>query len=525
MNITLQLKQWCVERKSMAVDASDEVVRKTVADALADGSMSGEEFVKLTTEPVAAQANQFKSALDEILAQVKSQGDRLAKIEAQPTEKAVPTQMEKLFSKVESAPSATPNVRHMKAIDQYDGTRRELRFPSHDAKGRKHVFGGQRVFEGGAAGGQRFIDQPSQRDLAVCGAYLKWQIWSQCGDRGVPYQLRMTDHDWELVKHALAEMEWGGCIHGEGSEGEGAVGVKGAKLTPWQQKAVLDDSTSGGLELAPIVFDEAIITTPLLYGELFPLVDVVNITRGRRVEGATIGTVTLSSSTEGTAISLYSTASFVSAFDTTIFVCAGAIEVGLDFLSDSPVDVASILTGQYGQRLLQWLDEQIAIGDGTTEPEGITVASGTVSVSATNGNTGPPTVGDYESLLFGPDKQYKQGTSNDRIVYGANETTYQRARAIYVSSSDARRVFGMDHESYSLFGHPYKIQGNIANTKAFFGVMSYYRMYRRLGLTVKVTTEGRDLVRANEMMISARARFGGQITNGNAFAVSSNMQS
>jgi HK97 family phage major capsid protein len=197
----------------------------------------------------------------------------------------------------------------------------------------------------------------------------------------------------------------------------------------------------------------------------------------------------------------------------------------MDFMSDSPVDLGSIVSQQYGQVLLQWLDEQVNVGDGTTEPEGVMNASGTTAISASNGNTGPPLVGDYEGLLFGINKPFKQGFATNRITFGGTEQSYQRSRSIAVGSTDERRVFGMDHESYTLLNHPYGIGEFFANTQLNFVNWGRYRMYRRLGLGIKVTTEGQTLVRGNLMMISARARYGGQIETGSAAAVTTNSQS
>ena len=80
----------------------------------------------------------------------------------------------------------------------------------------------------------------------------------------------------------------------------------------------MDDNTSGGLEAVPIVFDDAVILTPVLTGELFPLVKLVNIPRGRRIEGFSVGNPTITSGTaEGSSISLFDTTSYIAAFDTT----------------------------------------------------------------------------------------------------------------------------------------------------------------------------------------------------------------
>lgn len=540
MKITTALKSWLQEKAGLKADAADADVKAAASTALVDGKLDAKTFGELQADPDAEKAAGFEAKLDAVLGRMSAIETKMAGGtgtetppasgekpagekggEAAGTKKA--SAFEKMFagSSGDGSGEEVVTVRVKGAHESYATERKSAYFPERMNNGRKHPLAGQRIFEGGKEQ-KRFIDHPSDLDQAVAGAYVKFAIHSETGGRGIPQVLKMTQHDMDLMQWALHNAKWGGVIHGIGTETEGAQGVKNEKLTPSQQKAILDDSTSGGLEIAPIAFDDQIIFTPLLNGEFFPRVNVVPITRGRRIESASMGNVTLSSGgADGTDIPLFNTAAFIAAFDTSIFVCNGAIEIGMDFLSDSPIDVASTVTGQYGQVLLTWLDEQIAVGDGTTEPEGILVGSGTTSVA---GGSAAPTVGVYESFLFSVPKRYKQGYPADRIMFGANETTYQRARAIAVSGTDARRIFGMTHEDYMLFGHPYGICEAIANTKAFFCNMARFRMYRRLGLTVKVTTEGKTLVRANQMLITARARYGGQLEDGAAAGVSTTMQ-
>jgi HK97 family phage major capsid protein len=436
----------------------------------------------------------------------------------------VPSQLERAFAhSTGQSDVGDVHIRQIDAIESYARTKTAMTFPDMTTKGRRHPLAGQRVYEGTESGERRYIDAPCEADLAVCGAFLKFMISSQ--NPRAPRQFKMTDHDKDLLWYAMHNMKWGGVLRGDCTSVDGAIGVKNRLLTDHERKALIDDSSSGGLEIAPIVFDDAVIETPYLTGELFPLVTVIPLTRGRRIEGASISTVTLTSGgADASAIALFNTASFVAAFDTTIFAVNGAIQIGLDFLGDAIPDIGGMITRQYGQKLLEWLDEQIAKGDGTTEPEGIVTASGTVSVAADNGATGGPTVGDYETLMFGVTKKYKQGYPTARIAFCGTETSYQRVRGIPVSTSDARRVFGMDHESYMLFDHPYKINDSLSNRQQFFGVMPRYRMYRRLGLVTRVSTEGDTLMRSNEMLLVARARFGGQIEDGNAFAVCTDAQ-
>lgn len=525
MKITKQLKSWCVEHCGLTAEATDEEFGKAAADAMVKGELTPEQYGEMSADPDEGNGKALVSLLEKMDARLES----LEKGNQTPKPDKPISEMAKRLGDVDGSATMEldePSIREVGIEEMFSTNRTEKRFPMVTQKGMSHPKGGQRLYEGGSEG-KRYIDEPSEFDKAVVGAIFKWKVFCQTDPRLVPQKMRMTDVDWKLVKHALHKCNWGGVMFGQGSEDDGAIGVKNRKLSNREIKALIDDGgASGALEMAPIEFDNAIITTPLLHGEFFPMVNVVNITRGRRIEGASIANVTINSGgVDGTAIDLENTANFITAFDTTIFVCDGAIEIGLDFLSDSPVDVADLITTSYGEQMLTWLDEQVCIGDGTTEPEGITNATGTGTVNADNGAGGPPTVGDYESLLFGVSKAFKRGAPTNRIAYGSNETTYQRLRGIAVGGTDARRVFGMDHESYNTFGHPHGINENFTNRQTIFANFMRYRMYRRLGLSLKVTTEGKELVRNNFMMISARARFGGQLEDGNAAAVQADGQS
>lgn len=506
MKITPALKAFLVTN-GLPETATDEQAKAATSRLLVTDVLTQEKFAELTAEPEADLATKIEKGMD-LLARLGEQNAT-----AKPDRPALPDMSKAMNGG--GTEGGGSDVRIKRAHEQYSDTKSEQHFPEFDTRGHKHVRSGQLLAEGEGPL-SRPIKSTSRRDAAVCGAYIKASLQ---GCKGLPPQMKLTDHDRDLLRYALEEMEWGGESIALGRE----KGVfEGRKLQPHEQKAVLDDATSGGLEAAPIVFDDMLITTPLLYGEFFPAVNVVPIARGRRIEGVSIGNVTLTSGgADNTNITLFTTTSFIAAFDTNIYVCDGAIEIGLDFISDSPIDVVGEVNRQYGIRQLAWLDEQITIGDGTTEPEGITVASGTTSVS---GGSAAPTVGVYESFFFGVTKKYKQGYPSDRIMFGANETTYQRARAIAVGASDARRIFGMTHGDYMLMGHKYGIAEGMANTQAFFANMARYRMYRRLGITVRATTEGQTLVRKNLMMISARARWGGQLEDGGAAAYSSTMQ-
>jgi hypothetical protein len=335
----------------------------------------------------------------------------------------------------------------------------------------------------------------------------------------LPHNLRWNEQDQGLWDYAVRELEWGGELEYDGAKHELKVG---RKLSPREQKALTDEVTSGGLELVPIVFDDQVIQVAYLNGEVFPRVTVVPIQRGRRMEGASMGEVTLTSQAQeqSSNITLQTTASFITAFDTSIHVVSGAIEMGLDFLSDTPIqNLGAMITQQYGEALLKWLDEQIQIGDGTTEPQGIFNASSTTTVAGGAANL---TAAKYMDLMFGIPKEYRTGAAANQIAFCGTWTSYSRSRQLGAAATGiTENYIDQNHLGMSFMQQPYAIAGT-SQTNAKISYCNYkrYRMYRRLGASFRTTTEGKTLVIANNMLLTMRARFGGQLETGSAAAIS-----
>lgn len=563
MRLTASLKSWAVANLGVKADAGDDAFKNAILEALGNGKLTQADFSKMLAETTqASAADVIGKAVGDALAPLKDLLGKLnpnaasdaAKAAADAATKAAAgnanlsdeeqrfkAMLDKLGFKAPAAGgsagdddgtkssdptrvvfkssngAASPRVKGV--AEKYTSTRSEVFYPAQKKGGHKHPFAGMPAIYAGER-----LQTPSRLGKAVSSAYFKWCLATSCAKHDIPRGLQMTDEDRDLVNFALHEMEWSGVVktRDEGYDWESKVARR--KLTDHEIKSLLDDATSGGIEIAPIEFDDALVTTPVLFGELFPLVNVVDVSRGRRMKGGAIGNPTFASSTEGTAISAFDTTSFVSAFDTTIYVAAAAMEIGMDFEEDSPTNVGGIIMEKYGEKAQEWLDEQIAVGDGTTEPEGIFTASGTTSVASDFGTSGPATVGDYEGLMFGVPKQYR-AAKGSRNVYIANETSYRRARAIPVGPADERRVFGMTHADFMLLDTPYKIQASITNSQIAYANLGYYRMYRRLGFNVRMENTGNYLALRNLRLVVCRMRYGGKLELGAAAAVMTDGQS
>ena len=549
MPITEKLKGWLVANAGVKEDATDDELRKAAGESFADGKLTADKFQELAKEPDDDEADEFVKRFDSIadgLSKVvellKPKDDDEAKIKekAEATRKAdegeaarkaaeakaakgeKPSDLSKMIAELagDAGDSDEPiDVRVKEAAEQYDGTRKSMAYPAATKSGRPHPLAGQAVKDYGRYG--RVMDEPSQRDRAVAGAYAKFicSTAQRQGSRTFGFQ-SLNQHDKELLLYSMENMEWGGC--GVNCVDKDWADICGRRLTGLERKALIDDATSGGLEAAPIVFDDQVIQTPLLHGELFPLVNTIPLDRGRRVEGVATGTVSWTwGGVDDTAVTLFNTASYVSAFDTTIYRGEGAILIGLDFLSDSPIDFGAHVTAQYGERLLEELDNVIATGNGTTQPQGVINTVGATSVAGGAATS----IGNYESLFFGIAKSERRANLAASTVFCSTEESYQRAKAIPVGAADARRLFGEGgmgtggYGNYSIMGQPYKINESLTSNQIFYAILGRYRMYRRRGLTMRSSTEGSTLIRANDLLMVATARYGGQMERGACVAL------
>ncbi len=370
----------------------------------------------------------------------------------------------------------------------------------------------------------------------------KLAVWMKFTALRAGMAVNWSDHDGQMIEEMFAKDSFQ-RVTGKDDE-EVLDGPRAKSLMLQRQfglgrglsgKALLDDSISGGVEITPIVFDEALITTPVLNGELLPYVEVRDIARGRRVEAGSMGNPSITwGTTEGASIMPFNTAQFVTSMDSTIFNGVFACEVGQDFLSDSGLDAASALVTQIGEKYMEALDDVIAGGDGVTQPLGMLNGTITNSVNSDNGLPGPHTVSDLEGLWGAVGKQFRKQQNNCRFIM--TDTAYRYFRSIPVGPTDERRVMGMGDlagtgvasglAGYTLHGVPVSINNSLLlNSQILFAACRLYRLYRRLGFTFRWVEEGSYLALRNLRLLVVRGRFGGTFTNPGGLALMSDGQS
>lgn len=479
INVTPQLKEWLIKNFGASVDGADSYYRSKTEAAMQDGSLSVKDYQSLTPGPSSAAINAVVDGVVEKLTGAGAKGGSMNKALA--------------FSGGPNPADVFGGGIRVKAGSEAYSTTKSIG---------KHVRTGLPVVN--ERGKQ--VELSSELERAKLGAWMKF-----LGARsGVP-NVHLTEHDKSLVGEILEKDLFCGQY-----EGDWHTGIPGLAI-----KTLLADATSGGLHVTPEWFDDMLVTFPLLHSELLPMVTIRPVPRGKTVEAASIGNPTVAWGTaEGTAIGLFNTDDLIDDIDTSIHPVTCAVEIGRDFLADAAADVGTALEEAVGQRMLAELDRIIATGSGVGEPTGIMTAAGLTAVTAENAAAGPPTVADYEALIFAVGKQYRNPAM--RCAFLANDTVYSRGRGIAVGSGDQRRVFGMDHQSYMLLEYPFKVQNDIANTKIAFGAMSRYRLYRRQGAETRYETGGESLARRNVNLLILRGRYGGAVVDASAFSLISN---
>lgn len=388
-------------------------------------------------------------------------------------------------------PTDSPHIRVKNSSEQYSTQRAVL----------KHAKSGEAVYP--IRNGSKSttpVESLSQWEEAKIGAWLKWKA-AKAGFAS------LNEHDKNVLHESFEKDYW------IGYQNDSLVRMKGVK-------ALIDDSTSGGENLVPEYYDQRIISFPLLHSEILPFVDVVDVPRGSTVETASIGNPTLTWNTaEASAQSLFTTDALVAAISASVFPVAVYLQIGRDLMSDSLAMIGRQLTENVGQRIAAELDKVILTGNGTSQPQGIDVASGTTDVTPTTPTTGAITVDDLLSLMFGIGKQYRVPSFNPR--FAMTDARYKSHRAIATGvTGDDRLLHGMNVQSYSLLESPVGIENDgLDNSDGIFGAFSKYRLWRRAGFETGFESGGDTLVRSNSVLFWGRGRYAGKVVDANAFAV------
>ena len=309
MKLTTKLKGWLEKNRDVEAESSDDVFLKAATEAILDGSLTPDLQKELTADEDASKAVSLENLIKESIQISKQNAEDIKAMKdghhivagekggLKDSVKEMPAGVKDVLGK--GGGSDPSNIRVKGAHERYDNTKTAAVYPETTRGGVKHSKAGRPVrvdgliAEGSKAvsGHERDLNVPTDLDKACNGVWFKFATLAAMNKD--PFSM-FTEHERDLFEYVKSEREFGGAIGGTGVDtGAKACFKVPTMLNELHQKNVVDDAISGGLEAAPIAFDDAVITFPLLHGEVFPEVNVVNVDRGRRIEGVTIDNVTM----------------------------------------------------------------------------------------------------------------------------------------------------------------------------------------------------------------------------------------
>lgn len=569
--MSLALKSHLTEKFGLAADADDAAMKALASDKIKSGDLALDKYTELlnakapesgkdkageladsiatkTATALAPAMAAQTAALSQLADALKSRGDSAppappasgTKDAANDDFEKIAAEMEKrLAEKFEKQFGDKPAGRDGDALmkmayddDSADGVRVKSIIERYRHQPTALVYKSDRAAALKLTGmpmeyNHKEVNKSTERTQAMSAAWAAFQICPEM----------LTESETDMVRHILHREKF--HVPNSRNDTHARLLTESERREVWEahknfytghRKAttLINDSTSGGAYATPEFFDMDMIVTPTLANEDIPsFCHIVPVPRGSAAQNFKLGRPTLAAAnTEGSAVTLFTTDALIGNHDTTFFRAAGFTNIGINFAQDAHPGIVAELMNQYMNSYRLWLNEQITSGDGTTEPQGILVASSTVNITPTTPTTGPVVLADALEMLFGVSKAYRENGGRGNAIYIMTDTTYYRFRAIATGvTGDTRLVFGDDVESYRLFNHPVLIEEEgLSNDEVIFTQMKGYRLYMRQGPRFIREDRGDTLVRGNTFIIGMDCRVGGQLDLGGYAAVATGFQ-
>ncbi len=181
-----------------------------------------------------------------------------------------------------------------------------------------------------------------------------------------------------------------------------------------------------------------------------------------------------------------------------------------ELVADAQPSIIEFVTRLFREAIAAERDRTIAVGDGSSEPQGLYSASGLGSVSVA-GSIGFAKLVEIEQTL-----KRKYRTRGRWIMNGTN------LRRIYSLTDDnsqplfVRDLVGGVPES-RILGYPVSQQDDLPDHTLFFGDLSYYLWFDREEMGIESTTVGGDAFEKHQTWVKVWERVDGKVGLAEAF--------
>lgn len=541
------LKKWLIDNGFLAADAKDDAVDIAVEKAMEEKKLTLAKYKSLLAEKspedkLAEERAAFAKMISDPIIAAVSATKALASVEVVAEEEVdEPTETKNVDIDALVAKAVAEALKAQKSSEEHLGTKifslsstmSDEKHPDtvrvKSAAARFTDTKTQRTFVKGPHAGQpmtleckggKAVDVPSQLENALMAAWFKFQVCPE----------HLTEHDKSLLVYTVEHKDFVNVDQGSTESRR----LHADEVADWKYRIntgfkanLLDDSTSGGQYAVPEFYDTNAILVPANVGELSPYVSITEVPRGHSAVSHQIGLPTITAVAEGTAQTVFDATAYVSTFTCSFYPAQCFIEVGRDLLSDAVPGFGAEIMTQMGKAFAAWMDEQIAVGDGTTEPQGVFNASGTSAIMSVNSSGGPLDIADLVNLVGGVSKPHFANYDRANARFIMTNAEYMAFRRLSTGiTNDDRLLFGDDLKSYNLlnFGVSTPYSG-LTNSQIAFVQLGGYRWYRRQGVQFGLETAGRTLTLSSTNLIYGRTRNGGKLERGAYAAVMTTAQS
>ena len=180
-----------------------------------------------------------------------------------------------------------------------------------------------------------------------------------------------------------------------------------------------------------------------------------------------------------------------------------------ELVSDANPGIIETITSLFSEAVAAERDKMIAIGDGSTQPEGIYSAAGLSSVAV----GGSLTYAKLVELKFELKRKYHR---NARWLLSS--TNLQRVTSI--TDDDNLPIFRdalVAGESPRILGRPYSIQDDLPDSVIFFGDLSHYLWFDRERMIIESTSTGGNTFAKHQVAVKVVERCDGKLGITEAF--------
>jgi len=270
-------------------------------------------------------------------------------------------------------------------------------------------------------------------------------------------------------------------------------------------KTVLAESSSAaGGYLVPVEFRAELIKRINELVEFYPLVKKVPVNRYTGTTPALATDISMSWDAENADRS--TTEPVFTEKTYTIHDLSAISRTSRQLLMDSGINLVAEMRALFSEAVARELDRVCAIGDGSTQPQGISSAT----LGASYNVNGSLTYAKLVEIEHSLDERYRRRAV--KPVWVLNDTNMKRIHALVDSQN--RPLWERDvatGQPMTLLGYRYAFQADLPDTEVYFGLPEFYYFYNRAAMTVESTDIGGEAFQKHQLWLKVIERADGKI--------------